>query len=91
MLNNLDMPIRMFERPRWAPHRPVRGAYRWALTGALGRIMDPSEPGPLAPTDNDCRLPVDPISGGNRESCDSSNTYECAFGISEMTDDKSIR
>jgi hypothetical protein len=25
------------------------------------------------------------------ESCDSSNTHECAFGISEMTDDKTTR
>jgi len=38
-----------------------------------------------------CRLPLDPISDGNRESCDSSNSDECAFGIPEVTDDKAIR
>jgi hypothetical protein len=43
-------------------------------------------------TDGDPGLPADPIIGdGNRESCDSSNTHECAFGIPEMTDDKTIR
>ena len=41
--------------------------------------------------DNDSGRPVDRISEGDRESCDSSNTHECAFGIPEMTDDKTIR
>ena len=57
----------------------------------LGYVYRSAEPSASAPLDNDCRLPVDPISGGNRESCDSSNTHECAFGISEMTDYKTIR
>jgi hypothetical protein len=45
----------------------------------------------FAPLVDDSELPVDPVSGGNRELCDSSNAHESAFGISEMTDDKTIR
>jgi hypothetical protein len=85
------MEERIIDVSTSAPEHQGRGGYRSALIGALGTFMDPPEPSASAPLDNDCRLPVDPISGGNRESCESSNTHECAFGISEMTDDKTIR